>query len=103
MLIGWHEITAALEMRYSQRETIRQLNQAYEGPIINHGRGTKPMVYLDELRQWWDKLAIKTQDSANQREGARLAAETQHNYGREGTAAPEIGGGVRKRRNKRST
>jgi hypothetical protein len=103
MLMGWKEIAAALNMKYSQRKDIKALNQRFGGPIRNHGRGTKPMVYLDGLVEWWNGLAIQQQDQANQREGARLSAEAQHNYGREGRAAPEVGGGVKKRRRDRQT
>jgi hypothetical protein len=59
------------------------------------------MVNHDDLLNWWNKLATQQQELTNQREGARLSAEAQHNYGRDGTAAPEVGGGVKKRRKDR--
>jgi hypothetical protein len=98
LLTGWHAITKALEIPYSQRKDVKSLNQRLQGPIENAGRGTQPMVYRDDLVEWWNKLDILQQERANQREGAQLSAEAQHNYGREGNAAPEIGGGVKKRR-----
>jgi hypothetical protein len=101
LLVGWHDITAALEMPYSRREDIQRLNQSLNGPISNHGAGTKPMVYFNDLLRWWNTLAALQQDMANQRDGAKLSAEAQHNYGRDGTAAPEIGGGVKERRKDR--
>jgi hypothetical protein len=100
-LVGWRDITAALGMPYNRREDIQRLNQSFIGPIKNHGAGTKPMVYFDVLIPWWNSLAVLQQDLANQREGAELSAEAQHNYGREGKAAPEIGGGVKERRKDR--
>lgn len=103
LLNGWHEITQAVSMKYNQRKDVKSLNDRYQGPISNRGAGTHPMVYEDDLIDWWNKLAVKQQELANQREGAKLSAEIQHNYGRDGTAAPEIGGGTKKRRKKRRT
>ena len=60
--------------------------------ITNKGPGTKPMVYREDLLDWWDKLAVKADEAANQRDGRRLSAEDQYNYSRGGAAAPEIGG-----------
>lgn len=103
LLKGWHAITAALGMKYGDRNDIRRMNKGFSGPIKNSGSGTKPMVCQDELLAWWDILATQQQELANQRRGAKLSAEATHNYGREGTAAPEIGGGVKKRRRDRKT
>lgn len=101
-LTDWHAITAALEMKYGDREKIKDLNKAYDGPIRNSGRGTSPIVYLDDLIEWWNHLDVKAQELANQREGKKLSAEDQHNFGRDGIAAPEIGGGVKERRSDRT-
>lgn len=98
LLAGWHEITAALETPYSDRDKIGSLNDRFLGPIVNNGRGTQPIVEKDKLLEWWNGLTIQAEDSANRRDGAKASAEAQHNYGRAGTAAPEIGGQVRKRR-----
>jgi hypothetical protein len=103
LLTGWHAIAAALKLRYNQRKDIKSLNERFEGPIRHRGAGTRPMVYLDDLLDWWNHLAIQEQELANQRDGARLSAEAQHNYGRDGEAAPEIGGGVKKRRKDKRT
>jgi hypothetical protein len=98
LLIGWHAITAAVEMKYSQREDVKSLNKRFNGPIRHQGQGTSPMVCRDDLLEWWNKLAIQQQDLANQREGAILSGETQYDFGRDGTVAPEIAGSVKKRR-----
>jgi hypothetical protein len=90
-------------MKYAQRNEIKGLNEKFNGPIRNTGRGTSPMVYLDDLREWWDSLVIQAQEMKNRREGTRISAEAQHNYGRDGTAAPEVSGGVKKRRRDRRT
>jgi hypothetical protein len=103
MLRGWHAITNALDMPYKQRDGIKSLNTRFSGPIINHGAGSSPMVYRDVLLDWWNRLAMQQQELTNRREGARLSAEARHDYGHDGIAAPEIGGGVKKRRKDRRT
>lgn len=103
LLSGWRAITDALDMKYVERKKVKSANERFQGPITNKGSGTAPMVYRDVLIDWWNKLAIQADESANRREGAQASAETQHNFGRDGTAAPEIGGGVKKRRQRKST
>jgi hypothetical protein len=103
MLIGWHQITSALKMKYDARGAIQSLNEHYGGPIVNRGAGTKPLVYYDDLVTWWNRLAVLQQDLSGQREGAWRTAAEQHNYGREGKAAPGVGGGVKKRRRDKGT
>jgi hypothetical protein len=103
MLVGWHSITVALDMTHSDRNSIKRLNESFEGPIKNHGRGTKPMVFRDDLIQWWNALALRQQELANQAAGKKGATDAQHNYGREGTVVPEIGGSVKKRRASKPT
>jgi hypothetical protein len=98
LLVGWRDIADALDMKYQDRRRIQSLNQSSGGPINARGKGTRPRVYLDDLLRWWNQLAVRQQELANRREGARLSAQAQHAYGREGTTAPEVGGGVKKRR-----
>jgi hypothetical protein len=98
LLTVWHAIVDVLRMKYSQRKDVKSLNARFNGPINNNGAGTRPMVYRDVLLRWWNSLAVLQQDLANQREGSRLATEAHYNYGRDGTVAPEIGGGIKKRR-----
>jgi hypothetical protein len=102
LLDGWRDITAALEMKYSDRDKIKGLNDRCKGPIKASGKGTKPLVYADELIDWWNQMANKQQELVNAHEGRKLSATAQYNYGREGTAAPEITGSVKKRRRDRS-
>jgi hypothetical protein len=103
LLTGWRAICPALGENYANRKKIGSLNDRLVGPIINRGKGTQPMVYQDALLEWWNKLAIQAQEFENRREGTRLAVEAQHEYGRAGTVAPEIGGGVKKRRRDKQT
>jgi hypothetical protein len=98
LLAGWHEIAAALDMNYRDRGKIKSLNDRFQGPITNQGSGTQPIVYQDKLVEWWNKLAVLAAESANRRKGALASAEAQYDFGRDGTAAPEIGGGIKKRR-----
>jgi hypothetical protein len=103
LLTGWREIMAALEMTHKDYDKVKSLNERYQGPIVTNGQGTQPMVYKDELINWWNKLASRQQELVSQREGAKLSAEAQHDYSREGIVAPEIGDGVKKRRRSKST
>lgn len=98
MLTSWGEILTALKQKRDDLGKVKSLNDRYNGPIPKPAKGSQPIVRKDVLIEWWNKLAIQEQELANQREGAKLAAENQYNYGREGRAAPEIGGGVKKRR-----
>jgi hypothetical protein len=98
LLTGWHELTAGVGLRYPERNKLKSLNARWDGPIKHNGPGTHPFVYADELLDWWNTLDIREQDAANQRAGATLSAKDQHFYGRDGKAAPGVGGGVKKRR-----
>src|SRR5207248_2797980 len=102
-LSGWHEICAALEVSHKERDKVKNLNKMYGGPMQVKGAGARPFVYADELLAWWNQMYIQFRDHENQSTGVRLSAEDQHDYGRDGTAAPEIGGGVRNRRRGKRT
>ncbi len=101
LLTGWREIAEALEMRYGDRQKIKSLNDRFQGPIRCRGKGTQPIVYKDDLLDWWNKMALEHQELVNRQQGMKLSAEDQYDYFREGTVAPEIGGGVKKRRKDR--
>jgi hypothetical protein len=98
LLVGWYEITGALKEPYTGRKKIKGLNKAFQGPISSPLQGRTPMVDREDLLEWWNHLAVKHQELSNQHAGARLSGEAQHNYGRDGTAAPEVNGEVKKRR-----
>ena len=98
LLTGWREIAEALEMRHPERDKIKSLNKRYNGPITVAGQGSQPMVERNLLIEWWNRLAALQEELANQREGRNLSAESQHNFGRDGKVAPEVGGSVKKRR-----
>src|SRR6266478_2850785 len=98
LLKGWHKITDALNMRHAEREDIKRLNASYDGPIKSHGRGKTPMVYHEDLIEWWNTLATKQQDIANQRYCLRLSVDGQYNYSKSATVVPAIAWFVKVRR-----
>ncbi len=97
LLTDWHQITAALEMKYADRRTIKRLNDQYDGPIKTDGIGRRPMVGGNDLIEWWNRLDVLHQELTNQREGAKLAAEAGHEFGKSGRVATEVNGSVKKR------
>ena len=102
-LTNWREILITLGHKSNDedRDKVRSLNKQYNGPIVIPGRGSQPRVEKTTLLKWWNDLEIMFQDQANQKEGTRLAAESQHDYGRDGVVAPELSGEVKSRRSDR--
>jgi hypothetical protein len=99
-LDGWQSILVALGMKNNEaeRRKVSRTNKEMGGPIIVPGRGSQPKVDRARLIEWWNGLEMRWQALDNQTQGARLEAEAQHNYGREGVVVPGIGGQVKKRR-----
>jgi len=97
-LTSWREITDALDLPHSERDKVKSLNERFGGPIPTPKKGSQPIVGRVALLEWWNRLAIMQADLAHQREGARLSAEAQYTYGRDGVAAPDISGGVKRRK-----
>jgi hypothetical protein len=77
---------------------VKRLNTAFDGPIPKPPKGGQPLVARNDLIEWWNHLAAKQQDLANQRSGAKFSSEASHNFGKTGAVSPEIGGEVKKRR-----
>lgn len=98
MLTTWREITEALGENHTQRGKIKRLNESLNGPIPKVAQGSQPRVEKEKLIDWWNRLAIQQMELANQSDGEMKSAAAQYNYGRDGAAAPEIGGHVKKRR-----
>ncbi|QDU44601.1 hypothetical protein Mal52_30870 [Symmachiella dynata] len=103
LLTGWREITSALELKSDEQSKVKSLNDRMDGPIPKPPKGGQPIVEKTILIAWWNSLAVKQQELANQQSGKKLSAESQHDSGRDGTAAPEIKGGVKKRRRDHKT
>ncbi len=102
-LTSWREILQTLDLRNDEEERtkVKRLSDHYEGPIIVPGQGAQPKVERSRLLAWWNRLEIQFGDEIHQQRGKAANADAQHNYGRTGQAAPEIGGGVKKRRSDR--
>jgi hypothetical protein len=102
-LASWREILISLEMKNNRedKQKVSRLNETYSGPIIPGGQGKQPLANKQKLLAWFTNLEIQFQDQLNQAKGKSADAESQHNWGRTGTAAPDIGGGVKKRRRNR--
>jgi hypothetical protein len=102
-LLSWREIlrTLNLDNNDEKRRAVKGLNKKYQGPIQFPGRGSQPKAARKTLLDWWISLEILMADKGHQNEGAQAAAKVQHNFGRNGTAAPEVAGGVKRRRSDR--
>ena len=87
-----------LKLKREEQVKLKSLNERYNGPIPKPTKGKQPIVRKDLLLEWWNRLAVMEQELASRREGGKLAAEAQYNYGREGRVAPEISGSEKKRR-----
>ncbi len=103
ILTSWREITDALNMEHSEQSKVKSLNERYEGPIPNPGKGSQPIVEKSVLISWWNRLAILQQELSNQNKGEKLSAESSHEYGKSGEVAPEISGEIKKRRSDKKT
>jgi hypothetical protein len=103
ILANWREILIALGMHNNaeDREKVRRLSQSLDGPIRFLGQGKQPIADHAKLREWWDHLEVSLADQSNQARGVQADGEMQHNWGKTGTAAPGVGGGVKERRSDR--
>jgi len=102
-LNNWREILVTLGMKNNSedREKVRNFNSRYDGPILFPGQGAQPKVEKTRIIEWWDHLETEWADMAQQVQGKKANAESQHNYGRDGTPTPEISGEVKRRRKDR--
>ena len=103
LLASWREILIALGMKNNRedKQKVSRLNKTYNGPIVIPGAGKQPIADRAKLIEWWNRLEIELHDRRNQARGTTADAESQHDYGRTGKAAPGIGGGVKRRRKDR--
>jgi hypothetical protein len=102
-LTNWREILVALGMKSNKedREKVRNLNVQYGGPIVIPRQGAQPKVDKAKLVAWWNGLEAQWTVGYQRARDAKPTTDAQHPYGRNGTLAPEISGGVRKRRRDR--
>jgi hypothetical protein len=105
---SWREILAALgksnDKAGVERGKVIKANRLFDGPIKTRGQGCQPWVNKAKLLEWWnslERLAEEAQEDAQQQErNAHATLADQHNYGRDGTVAPGISGGVKKSQKK---
>jgi len=103
--IGWPEILKALHRRQGDKETVRGLNEKFNGPIRIAGQGSRPMADKAELIAWWNEIKVIHQthsDEQAQRDKDRSATvSNQYRHGKEGhadTEVPDIAGRAKRRR-----
>jgi hypothetical protein len=100
-LATWAAILTALGLKPSQRahrDTVTRLNKEFDGPIRLAMRGGQPLAEKAALLSWWNRLEQLAEARRQKAENVRATVADQHPYGREGRAAPEINGEVKKRR-----
>jgi len=104
-LAGRRDILDALDKKNTTENWRRVTgwNEAYDGPIIVKGGGSQPRVEKTKLIEWYNHLEIVWEGEANQQAGRKADAANQHAYGRSGTAVPDIGGQVKKKRQSQVT
>jgi hypothetical protein len=111
-LFGWPEILGCVKRPDSQseRERLRTLNSDHDGPIVFMGQGVHPRCDKKDLAVWWRRLFDMFRESqerqaelhSRKRDEAETVKES-HSYGRDGTAFSGIGGGEKRRRQKKSS
>jgi hypothetical protein len=104
-LASWREILVALGMRDNKedKQKVARLNKTYGGPITIPGQGSQPFVEKTKLLEWWNSLEARIQAEKDRQRDTQATVSTQHNYAREGVVAPNIAGGVKKRRQNRKS
>lgn len=102
-LTKWPEILIALGMKNNNedRGRVKHANSQYNGPIVIPKQGAQPKVNKAKLIEWWNGLEAQWNTGYQRGRDAKPTADAQHPYGRGGTVAPEISGGVKKRRRDR--
>jgi hypothetical protein len=98
-LTSWREILITLGMHDDRedKQKVSRLNNTRNGPIKIPGQGKQPFVEKVPLADWWNNLAVEFQTENRQRD-AQATVSAQHDYGWGGVVAPDINGGVKKRR-----
>jgi hypothetical protein len=99
-LLNWREILDALSLPNNEenRGRVRALAELRGGPISLPRKGGQPKVEKTKLIEWWNDLEHRFDESAQRICDRNATVETTHNYGRDATVAPEIQGGVKRRR-----
>jgi hypothetical protein len=100
-LRNWREILAALDLPNNEESKgwVRRLIDLHAGPIIlPHKRGGQPKAEKSKLIEWWNGLEDRFKESGQRIRDRDATVAVTHNYGRDGTVAPDVGGSVKNRR-----
>jgi len=99
-LTNWREILVALSMKDNKedQDKVKKLNKTYSGPIVIPKQGAQPKVDKLKLLEWGNGLEQKFRDEKQRQKDTQATAAAQHPYGQGGIVAPDISGGVKKRR-----
>ncbi len=102
-LTSWRGILFALGKGNNRedRESVRNFNTQYEGPIRIPKQGAQPKVDKAKLIKWWNDLEIQWEVGYNRERDAKPTTSDQHDYGKVGIVVPGISGGVKRRRKDR--
>jgi hypothetical protein len=101
-LISWAEILTAIDRKNDEatRGLIRRFSDEHDGPIIFPGQGAQPKVDKKKLIDWWNHLEAVWETQANPN-GADETVANSHPYGKTAEVIPEIGGSIKRRREKK--
>lgn len=99
-LTNWQSIAVALERKNtkSTRQTIRRLNNSFDGPIRLPQQGGQPRVDRAKLIAWWNSLEQMMDEKDQRQQDCKATVEAQHPFGRNGSVAPGVSGSVKRRR-----
>ena len=99
-LSSWREILDALDLTNNEesKNKVRRLVESHSGPIVLPSRGGQPKVEKTKLIEWWNDLENRFTESVQRISDRDATVAETHNYGRDGTAAPNIGGSIKRRR-----
>jgi hypothetical protein len=100
LLTSWHEIIETLKLTHheSSHQKIRAMNTTYNGPILFGAKGKQPEVDGMMLLAWWEQVQKVFQERSQRQIDQDATVSSSHAFGRDGTAVPEIGGAIKKRR-----
>lgn len=100
LLIGWRDMLDAIRRPDGEQETVRRLNDAYDGPILIR-QGAKPLADKIKLIEWWNSLLerVKNIEDRKRDELASIGTNASYQHGTTSSmVVPDISGVVKKRR-----
>ena len=104
-LSGWAEIVVAVGKRNNRRsrQQIKSLHDRHKSPIVFGKQGQQPLVFKEELLEWFDKMHRRTEELDNSRLSRSLETSNQYQHGvatgKQEIVVPGINGRVKRRVN----